>query len=227
VGRIANSLRGAAVGGAVLLAGCPLVENQSIVDTYRGSGNQVFVHAGFAGGVDYALQLGNANASVYLISTNTTAAPIVPLGIETNHPVTLSGAQQVAARPLVLPNQPRLARDRPASVAFNEGAPIGKKSASGIGPASAPQQAPTVVGETFVFEDFTTVPITIPATARSVVTVGATTLNIWVADDSWEACVASCVVNLVDQAMVDATAVAFLQRSSTTQSPVVGACSLV
>ena len=173
----------------------------------------IYSNIGRGSGINHVINLGDASADVYLVSTNTNATAISPASI------TLSSSGRVAiptpaGRSAIHGEQP-VFRDLPEVLEFNEGAVrrlARRSSASAMRSMALPSsRVLSVVGDSHTFLDYEGGPVNIPSTARSVVTDGTVTLTVWVADDGWQDCVSSCRVNLVNQAMVDMIADAFLQ----------------
>ena len=180
-------------------------EGSSLV--YRGRGDQVFVLNPDGESLDdalHAVELGGASAEVYLISTNTTgdttSPRIAPVGVPAR---TLRGAEAARASGWRPPSPP--APDRPWVTEFNANPPLGRPGPPAErrqGLLRGRQARDTVAeGDTFTFLDV----VEVPATARAVVTDGAKTAAVWVADRDWGTC-----EECVSQEMADAIADRFL-----------------
>ena len=180
-------------------------EGSSLV--YRGRGDQVFVLTPDGESLDdalHAVELGGASAEVYLISTNTTgdttSPRIAPVGVPAR---TLRGAEAARASGWRPPSPP--APDRPWVTEFNANPPLGRPGPPAErrqGLLRGRQARDTVAeGDTFTFLDV----VEVPATARAVVTDGAKTAAVWVADRDWGTC-----EECVSQEMADAIADRFL-----------------
>ncbi len=156
------------------------------VSRYRGSGDQVFVlnpDGKELDGARYELDLGDASAEVYLIATNTTSDPVDPeverLGLG---PAGAEGRRAPSRPPSSGP-----AEERAWITEFNNNAPLGGRSAGGSGRLHVQSRRAVAEGDRFTFmhRDRHGTLVDVPATARSVVTDGATTAAFWVADRDW------------------------------------------
>ena len=181
----------------------PPVIEEGISLTYRGSGDQVFLLNPAGEILDttpVTLNLGGADAEVYLVATNTGFHPMAPR-VERLDGVSAAahGSTQTAAR--------RRLAARGAAVparawvtTFNN-----ERALPQAGTCAAQQSRPTTrVGATHTFRDFdaaTGAWVEFRATARKVATDGNTRLTVWVPDGDWQAC-ADCV----QPQMVDAIA---------------------
>ena len=197
--------------------GPPPLAAATIANTYRGSGDQVFVLNPKGEILDdtlYTLHLGNASPEVYLIASNTAHYPMDP------HVERLD-LREAAAKGLRAVHTEHQRRPRPPLIEepthlpqvteFNNNPPL--DGAGSLAPRRARQQEarePVAEGDTFTFLDLEENDLVeIPATARAVVADGATKLAVWVTDREWGGgCAqgASCVT----QPMVDAVAGSFL-----------------
>ena len=192
---------------------------ETTVLCYPGSGNQVFILDPPAGEkTDYELRVGTAQASVYLIVTNTTSRP----SELTTRNLQLHGAFEPLPQPADAVHRIRgggldpasfpVRRDRTWVVEFNADPPL--RRGAGLARTSRGQlrqnQAATVnEGAAFTFLDYDNGTVTeIAATARKVVSDGAVTLAVWVADANWDRCSRSPCVT---QPQVDTVARTFLR----------------
>ena len=215
----------------------PPAVSPAITADYRGSGDQVFVLNPEGQVLDdtlVTLNLGETPAEVYVIATNTSHYPMEPQveRLDIMEAAIKAGRfahkEQYQSQPRPAPSEQ--APERPEVSDFNNNFPL--TGGGGIvkgGSRLLQQSAPAVAeGDTFTFLDFdfdTFGAVEIPATARRVITDGATTLALWVADADWEtACHtgfdagtqprATHVVGervCVTREMVNALAVKFLQ----------------
>ncbi|MCY4375017.1 MAG: hypothetical protein OXC31_14745 [Spirochaetaceae bacterium] len=141
----------------------------------------------------YTLDLGEATAGVYVIATNTA-------GYEVDPTIERDDLGDGAAKGLSAAEQDgRVAEPRPEASAgvaertwiteFNNNPPLsGKRSSTGLrASASARTHRGVVEGDRYDFRDRDDNQnlVSIPATARRVVTDGETTLALWVADREW------------------------------------------
>ena len=192
----------------------PPAIREGISETYRGSGNEVFVlnPAGeILDDTSFTLRLGNAAADVYLIATNTGHHPMQPqvVRLDRMESATAAGQPVAAAEHRA---QRSSAGSSPVAgrswvTEFNNDSPLPPPRACRVNP----QQTPPAVTEDTTQFDFLSLDaamnqVTIPATARKVVVDGATTLVVWVADQDWETC-----TDCVTEEMADALAERFLQ----------------
>ncbi len=152
---------------------------------YRGSGDQVFVLNPDGEQLDdarYVLDLGDASAEVYLVATNTALNSADP-EVERLDPGP-AGAEGRRAPPRPPSSGPT--EERAWITEFNNNAPLGGRSAGGSGRLRAQSRGAVAEGDRFTFTDRRNgILIPVPATARSVVTDGATTAAFWVADRDW------------------------------------------
>ena len=163
----------------------------------------------------YTLDLGDATAGVYLIATNTAGHEVDP-AIERLDPEDGAAGRRAAVQ------TGSEARSRPAPSArvaefewiteFNNNPPLsGRRGFSGMrSGASAQAQRGVAEGDRYEFRHRGRDLVSIPATARSVVTDGETTVALWVADQEWGADCSGggpCVTG----EMVDALAERFLR----------------
>ena len=167
-----------------------------LTSRYRGSGDQVFVLNPEREELDealYTLDLGDVTAGVYVIATNTAGDEVDPT-IERENLGDGSAKGQSAAE-----QDGRVAEPRPEASAgvaerkwiteFNNRPPLSGTRSSSRVRASANTRARRGVAEgdryDFRDRDDNQNLVTIPATARRVVTDGETTLALWVADREW------------------------------------------
>ena len=156
----------------------------------------------------FTLRLGNAEADVYLIATNTGHHPMQPQVVRLDRTESATAAGQAAAA-ASRRMQHATAGSAPAGRArvteFNNDSPLPAPRT-----CNPPQTAqPVTEGKTqfdFLSPDSDGTLLTIPATARKVVADGATTLVVWVANDDWATC-----TDCVRAEMVDALSARFLQ----------------
>ena len=176
----------------------PPAVSPAITADYRGSGDQVFVLNPEGQVLDetlVTLNLGETPAEVYVIATNTAHYPMEPQveRLDLMEAAIKAGRfahkeeYQSQARPA--PSEP--APDRPEVTDFNNNFPLTGGGGTVKGGSRLLQQSapPVAEGDTFTFLDFdlaTFGPVEIPATARRVITDGAKTLALWVADADWE-----------------------------------------
>ncbi len=187
---------------------------------YRGSGDQVFVLNPDGEEFDdarYVLDLGGASADVHLIATNTaldTADPEV-----TRLDLGTTGAEGRSLRedghgPPPRPLSSGSTAVRAWITEFNNNPPLRGRSAGGSGRLQARSRRSVAEDDRYTFKDRDQHgTVDIPATARSVVTDGATTAAFWVADRDWGPnCrgAGPCVTG----EMVDAMADRFLRRGA-------------
>ena len=164
-----------------------------LTSRYRGRGDQVFVLNPDGQELEealYTLDLGEATAGVYVVATNTAGHEVDP-AIERLDPEDGAAGRRAAAQTV------REARSRPAPSArvaefewiteFNNNPPLsGRRGFSGTrSGASAQTQRGVAEGDRYDFRHRGREPVSIPATARSVVTDGETTVALWVADREW------------------------------------------
>ena len=197
-----------------------LVPPSGLASRYRGRGDQVFVLNPGGENLDdefYTLDLGGASAEVYLIATNTAGYDMNPY-IER---LDLRDAEAKGQRTAVGDDQ--VVPPRPAAIArvperewiteFNNNPPRSVKIGSGKrASANAQLQRGVAEGDRFNFRDLDDDGnlVSIPATARRVVTDGETTVALWVADRDWGP---NCggAVPCVTREMADALAERFLR----------------
>ena len=211
---------------------------------YRGQGDQVFVLNPEGETLDdtlVTLELGDADAEVYLIATNGAHYPMDPnverLDLREAAAKGLLAAAAGEYQPQARPAMTERAAELPWVTEFNNNPPLGPRIGSGVArrsvgleqeavPATA-EETEVQEGDTFTFlhrgDDRSA--LEIPSTARHVVSDGTTTVAVWVADEDWDtACephdgagsgrlVAAHVVPkvCVTQEMADAVGTRFLQ----------------
>ena len=183
----------------------------AISDTYRGSGDQVFVlnpNGEVLDQTSYTLDLGSSSPEVYVIATagNYHVDPHVERVYANGQ---RAAAQQATPRP-ALGGQvsPRLKWVTEFNN-FNDGPPVWEGSAE---PARIQElQARPAVAEGDKLEFFDVIGFEyVPATVRRVMTDGITSVALWVADREWSATCDSRGECLT-QEMVDAVAERFLR----------------
>ena len=191
------------------------IESTALTSRYRGSGDQVFTLNPDGAMLDsalYTLDLGDASPEVYLIATNTASRPMDP------H-VDRLGLTEAAAEPgqdgYVPPPRPAPSARVPELAfitEFNNNPPLPRRSAPRGSARLHPQARRGVVkGDRFTFRHLDNQNLVfIPATARSVVTDGDTTVALWVADRDWGPTCRSAGPCLTGE-MVDALADRFLR----------------
>ena len=195
---------------------------ETTVLCYPGSGNQVFILDPPAGETtDYELRVGTAQANVYLIFTCTDSKPCpftTTRNLQVHGPLEplpqpATAVQQIGGGgPAAYP----VRRDRPWVVEFNANPPLlrgaGLARTSRSGRLRQNQAATVNEGAAFTFLDYDDGTVTeIAATARSVVSDGAVTLAVWVADANWGRCSRPPCVT---QTQVDTVARTFLRPGS-------------
>ena len=184
----------------------PVIED-GISLTYRGSGDQVFPlnsEGQILDATPVTLNLGGADAEVYLVATNTGFHPMAPR-VERLDGVSAAahGSTQAAARAA----QRRLAARGAAVPArawvttFNNESPLPRAGSCAV---QQSRSTNTQVGDKHTFRDFDAAAdasVNIPATVRKVAEDSNTRLTVWVANRDWETC-----TDCVQQQMVDAIA---------------------
>ena len=189
----------------------PAAIREEITETYAGSGNAVFSlnpEGQILDDTPFTLRMGNAEAEVYLIATNTGHHPMQPQVVRLGRTESATAAGQAAAA-ASRRMQPATAGSTPAGRArvteFNNDSPLPAPRT-----CNPPQTAqPVTAGKTqfdFLSPDSDGTLLTIPATARKVVEDGNTTLVVWVADQDWATC-----TDCVTAEMVHTLAARFLQ----------------
>ena len=194
---------------------------ETTVLCYPGSGNQVFILDPPAGETtDYELRVGTAQANAYLIVTNTDSRPsqLTPRNLQVRGaleplPQPADAVHQIGGG--VDPAAYPVRRDRPWVVEFNANPPplrAGLARTSRSDRLRQNQAATVNQGAAFTFLDYDDGTVTeIAATARSVVSDGAVTLAVWVADANWGRCSRPPCVT---QPQVDTVARTFLRPGS-------------
>ena len=163
---------------------------EGILSVYGGSGDEVFPLNTAGEPLDetlYTLLLGDAAAEVYVIASNATnleASPRIQV-LETKQVTDRRQRRVIEADSVSAPRRPKyMVAERPWVAEFNNDPPLPRASASH---SQWEPQRSVVAGDTEVFldldENFDVV--SIPATARGVVTDGTTALVVWVADTDW------------------------------------------
>ena len=172
---------------------------------YRGHGDQVFVLNQGGEALDDALvtlELGDASAEVYLVTTNSAHYPMEPnverLDLMEAAAKGLRAASTEEYQPQSRPAMTEPAPDRPGVTEFNNNPPLlsrvgvdkrSSRSSQEADPTVTEQQRDVMEGDTYTFLDFdfhTFSAVEIPATAREVITDGTLTVAVWVADADWE-----------------------------------------
>ena len=190
----------------------------ALSDTYRGSGDQVFVlnpNGEVLHRTLYTLNLGSSSPEVYVIATagNYHVDPQVERMYGDAQRSAAQAGQQAAVRPAAA--RPALGGQvspRMQSITafnnFDDGPPVWEGSAD-PGRIAELQARPAVTeGDRFSFTERDDGPLDF--TARRVATDGTTTAVMWVEDREWEPTCASRG-DCVTQEMVDAVAVRFLR----------------
>lgn len=191
---------------------------------YPGSGNQVFILDPPADtATEYELRVDTAPANVYLIVTNTDSRPS---GLTTRNlqvrgtfeplPRPAAAVRQIGGGASLDPAAYPVRRDRPWVVEFNANPPplrAGLARTSRADRLRQNQAAAVTEGAAFTFLDYddSRTVTQIAATARKVVSDGAVTLAVWVADANWGRCPRPPCVT---QTQVDTVARTFLRPGS-------------
>ena len=195
-----------------------------LTSRYRGRGDQVFVLNPEGEELDealYTLDLGDATAGVYVIATNTAGHEVDPtIERETlgdGAAKGLTAAEQVGQMAEPRPEASAGVAERKWITEFNNSPPLsGRRSSSGMrASVSARTRRGVAEGDRYDFRDRDNNRnlVSIPATARRVVTDGETTVALWVADREWGPdC--SGAGPCVTREMVDALAERFLRPGS-------------
>ena len=184
---------------SLVLLGCPETSPvgplqdppDGLTSRYRGSGAQVFVLNPEGEELDealYTLDLGDATAEVYLIATNTAGYEVDPT-IERDDRGGLAAAEQDGRAAEPRPEASAGVAERKWITEFNNNPPLSGRIGSGRrASANARSQRGIVAeGDRFNYKDLDDDGnlVSIPATARRVVTDGETTAALWVADRDW------------------------------------------
>ena len=186
------------------------------IDSYNGSGDQIFIHSDFGGKcrVNYKLSLGSATANVFLISTVTSCCAGVARADINSNSLEFSPVN-VETIELFEDIAPVIEFGLDEAIRFNTGViKTTKYSDRLLSIASQPPDEPVLsvsVGDTnnFLHKSGNTT-VTIPATARKVNSDGSTDFIVWVADDTWSGCSSGCTINKITQSMADEVANRFL-----------------
>ena len=197
----------------------PPAPTGAISSTYAGRGDQVFVLNPNGEVLDdtlYTLHLGGSSAEVYVISTtgNYHLDPQVErLDLREAAAKGLQPTAQAVQQPEPRPALGGQVSPRVKWITefnnFDDGPPVWEGSAE-AGRVQALEAQPAVAeGDRISFFDAVD-RVLVPATVRSVVTDGTTTVALWVADQEWEAACSSRG-DCVTQEMVDAVAERFLR----------------
>ena len=186
-----------------------------LTSRYRGRGDQVFVLNPEGEELDealYTLDLGDATAGVYVIATNTAGHEVDPIieidDLGDGAVKGQSGGQVAEPRPEASAG----VADRKWITEFNNNPPLLGAAGSSGAAARAGTRRGVEEGDQYDFRDRDDDQniVSIPATARRVVTDSETTVALWVADRDWGPdCVGAgpCVT----REMVDALAERFLR----------------
>ena len=192
-----------------------------LTSRYRGRGDQVFVLNPEGEELEealYTLDLGDATAGVYVIATNTAGHEVDPSikrdDLRYGTAKGLSAAEQGVRVAEPRPEASAGVAERKWITEFNNNPPLsGTRGSSGMrASASARTRRGVAEGDRYDFRDRDNNQnlVSIPATARRVVTDGETTLVLWVADREWGPdC--SGAGPCVTREMVDALAERFLR----------------
>ena len=185
----------------------------ALSDTYRGSGDQVFVlnpNGEVLDQTPYTLNLGSSSPEVYVIATagNYHVDPQVERVYGDKQRAVAQAEQQAAARPALGGQVSQRMQSITAFNNFDDRPPVWAGSAD-PGRIAELQARPAVKeGDRFSFTDRDDGPLDF--TARRVATDGTTTAVMWVEDREWEPTCASRG-DCVTQEMMDAVAVRFLR----------------
>ncbi|MBA7522745.1 hypothetical protein ES705_14865 [subsurface metagenome] len=184
--------------------------------TYTGPGDEIFlVNVPEEVEFTFTIDLGSNLKDVYFIFTNTgftdQSNPTVDISALASDispavpAVAKSERETISTDDMWIPDIPEITR-------FNEN-PFAYAAKKGLSSSTVLAPEPLfdeVDGTNNFYYDSTS--SLIPSTCRAVVTDGTKTLNIWVADDCWET--GGTKTNLINQSMVDAFAVKFLQSGT-------------
>ena len=168
---------------------------RSIYSSYRGRGDQVFALNADGENLDdtvYTLDLGDASAEVYLIATNPSRYDRSPEVRRLDQLEAVAKGLQPSVQDDYQP-PPRPVLNEPATklawiTEFNNSAPLsGRTSGTSAYLQTQSQQDSVAEGDRFIFTDTIDSSnfVSVPATARSVVTDGSITAAFWVADNDW------------------------------------------
>ena len=165
---------------------------RTLSSTYRGSGDQVFVLNPGGETLDdtlYTLDLGNAEADVYVIATagNYHVAPQVEwlnLREATAKGLAAAALEQPEPRPAAGELHPRLAWIKRFNN-FDDGPPVWDGSVDPGRSQSVLARPAVTTGDRYRFFDLVDEAY-VSATVRRVVTDGTTSVAFWVADQEWE-----------------------------------------
>ncbi|MBN2442155.1 MAG: peptidase M30 [Spirochaetales bacterium] len=192
--------------------GCPEADpgfiDSSAQSTYSGIGDEVFhINTSTDVNLTHTLHLGASIADVYYVFTNTKPYS------HADHPVISSKSSVNKTRESLTGTQSEYSglggrKGKPEISAYNKDVSdfLGTGTAKGISPEEP--QKDTVGGPSVSFK-YDLDSHTIQATCRAIVTDGIKTLNIYVADDSWET--GGTKTYNVTQTMVNEMAARFLQ----------------
>ena len=163
-----------------------------LTSRYRGERDQMFVLNPEGEELDealYTLDLGDATAGVYVIATNTAGHEMDPTIERDGAAKGLSAAEQDGRVAEPRPEVSTGVAERKWITEFNNNPTLsGKRSSSGLrASASARARRGVKEGDQYDFRDRDNDQniVSIPATARRVVTDGETTVALWVADQEW------------------------------------------
>ena len=200
--------------------GPPPRRPSSLSNTYRGSGDQVFVLNPDGEVLDdtvYSLDLGDSSAEVYVIATAGNR--------HMEHRVEMLDRRKAAAENLAAAQGEQQAESRPAADEvsarlqsitafnnFNDGPPVWEGSVDPARSQTVGARPAAAEGDRFIFFDAID-EVEVPATLRRVATDGTTSVAVWVANKEWiETCASRG--DCVTQEMVDALADRFLRPGS-------------
>ena len=196
--------------------GPPPPRPNSLSSTYRGSGDQVFVLNPDGEVLDetvYSLHLGDSSAEVYVIATAGNRHMEHRVEVLDRRKISAQdrAAAQLASRPPADEVSPRL-QWITAFNNFGDGPPVWEGSLDPSHRQTVGARPTASEGDRLSFFDAVD-EIKVSATLRKVVTDGATTVALWVADQEWgPAC--SSRGDCVTGEMVDAVAQRFLRPGS-------------
>ena len=184
---------------------------EGITSWYRGCGNQVFFLNPEGSALDqtlYTLTLGDASGAVYLIATNTTAAPANTRieRLDTNAATTTgkrsaTGVGRVS-QALRYASAASVYGQRSVTE-FNNDPPVPAAASPSLRSDLQPRQT-VMEGDRALFYDVFDEqnPMEVPVTARRVVTDNRITAVFWVADSTWGTC-SECIRPEMVKALAD------------------------
>ena len=199
--------------------GPPPRRPNSLSSTYRGNGDQVFVLNPNGEVLDdtvYSLHLGDSSPEVYVIATAGNRHMEHRVELLDRHKAAAQDRAAVqdgqqASRPATGEVSPRL-QWITAFNNFYDGPPVWEGSADPAQSQAVGARPAVAVGDRVSFFDLFD-EILVPATVRTVVTDGSTSVALWVADREWQDSCASRG-DCVTQQMVNAVAQRFLRPGS-------------